>query len=68
MVIFAVKVTLAPAHAVLPGFAVILIVGSVVAFTVMVIGALTTTGVSTQGALLVSSQVTTSPLLSVVVV
>lgn len=54
LAIFAVNVTLAPAQAVLPGLAVMLIVGNTVGVTVMVMGVLVTTGVSTQGALLVS--------------
>lgn len=54
LVILAVNVTLAPAQAVLPGLAVMFIVGNTVGVTVIVMGVLVTTGVSTHGALLIS--------------
>lgn len=70
MVIAALKVTLVPAHILLPGFAVMLMVGVTTGFTVIVIGVLVAVVGLAQGALLVTVQVITSPftrLLSVYV-
>lgn len=67
-VIVAVKVTLSPAHIVLPGAAVIVIVAVMFGFTVIVIGALNCVGFITQGALLVTWQVIMSPVTRVLLV
>ena len=64
----AVNVTLAPAQAVLPGFAVTLIVGVTVGFTVMVIVLLVCVAFTTQGGLPTSVQVTWSPFTRLAVV
>ena len=68
LVIVAVKVTGVPAHTGLAGLEVIVIAGVSIGFTVMVMALLVTTVGIVQLALLVSTQVTTSLLLSVFVV
>jgi hypothetical protein len=64
----AVKVTLVPAQIEFPGFAEILIEGTTIGFTVIVMLFDVAVVVLTQGALLVNTQVTICPLVKVVVV
>jgi len=61
----AVKVTLVPAQIVLPGLAAILTDGTTVPVTIMVISLDVAVGVARQLALLVITQLTTSPFTNV---